>query len=456
MNDEFFYVTFLTIHIVFGVTHIDKIPKAYHRNVCTLIGLVTSVLLTGWDFVHQLALCSLTIVTIVLHRQTKAFNLYPLLNCIAFGYLFYFRFYCANNFSNMIMMMLALRMGGLGVELSEPEVRTDSALYETSIKDIVHYAFSYIGLLAGPYIRFRTFMDFMDGVCSTTFVQRKPFLMSRLAYFPIFITMFFASIYIAPIQPAKTAEFHDESGFFYTVWYMWVMFVGFRARLYIGFLLAECSCIASGLGAYPEHWVNRSGEGPKFRKILTDGDADRQRELNQLPGEPVQQQAIDFNTVCNVDVWGCEGSPTLKETMRSWNQTVQYWLAVNCYKRAPFNNRSIRMGITLIISAFWHGVSPGYYFCFITMVFFATAEDYLLEHFSEQKLFKIPTRTVQRILFAQIKMVVVAYLGVAFAMMRLPEIFLFYWNLYFVGHLGVAAILCYFFVAVKKSKAHIH
>lgn len=64
-----------------------------------------------------------------------------------------FRFYCANNFSNMIMMMLALRMGGLGVELSEPEVRTDSALYETSIKDIVHYAFSYIGLLAGPYIR---------------------------------------------------------------------------------------------------------------------------------------------------------------------------------------------------------------------------------------------------------------------------------------------------------------
>lgn len=75
------------------------------------------------------------------------------------------------------------------------------------------------------------------------------------------------------------------------------MFVGFRARLYIGFLLAECSCIASGLGAYPEHWVNRSGEGPKFRKILTDGDADRQRELNQLPGEPVQQQAIDFNTV---------------------------------------------------------------------------------------------------------------------------------------------------------------
>lgn len=67
-------------------------------------------------------------------------------------------------------------------------------------------------------IRFRTFMDFMDGVCSTTFVQRKPFLMSRLAYFPIFITMFFASIYIAPIQPAKTAEFHDESGFFYTVW----------------------------------------------------------------------------------------------------------------------------------------------------------------------------------------------------------------------------------------------
>lgn len=31
MNDEFFYVTFLTIHIVFGVTHIDKVRKSLPR-----------------------------------------------------------------------------------------------------------------------------------------------------------------------------------------------------------------------------------------------------------------------------------------------------------------------------------------------------------------------------------------------------------------------------------------
>lgn len=53
----------------------------------------------------------------------------------------------------MIMMLLVLRMGGLGAELSGSEARTDSALSDASLQDIVHYSFSYIGLLAGPYIR---------------------------------------------------------------------------------------------------------------------------------------------------------------------------------------------------------------------------------------------------------------------------------------------------------------
>ena len=63
------------------------------------------------------------------------------------------RFVCTNNFSNMIMMMLVLRMGGLGSEIDESEKQKSDDLRELSLIDIFHYAFSYMGLLAGPYVR---------------------------------------------------------------------------------------------------------------------------------------------------------------------------------------------------------------------------------------------------------------------------------------------------------------
>ncbi|OQR71496.1 lysophospholipid acyltransferase 7-like [Tropilaelaps mercedesae] len=460
MKDEFFYAGFLSGHIAFGALYMDKIPLAQRRSVCSLIGLATSVLLMGWDFLHQLALTLATIVIIVLHRRTKAFSLCGALNCICFGHLFYFRFYCENNFSNMIMMLLVLRMAGLGWELCDSGPRDDSTPMHVSVQDIVHYSFSYIGLLAGPYIRFRTFMDFMDGVCPTTFDERRHFLMARLLKFPLFSMVFIASLVIAPVEPAKTIEFHDQAGFLYTIWYMLAMFAGFRSRLYGGFVLAECSCIASGMGAYPEHWINRSGEGPTRRKMFSDFDSDNRKESEPSCGDRTcsnesfqrEAEAIDFETVVNFDAWGCESAPTIKETMRAWNKTVQYWLAVNCYKRVPFRSRAVRMAVTLAVSAFWHGVSPGYYLCFITMVFFATAEDYIVTHFSDRSSFVVPTGLVGRLLFAQIKMAVFAYLGIAFVMVRLPEILQFYWNLYFIGHLAVIVILAYFTVTLNKVK----
>ena len=43
--------------------------------------------------------------------------------------------------------------------------------------------------------------------------------------------------------------------------------------------------------------------------------------------------AYNFETVHNIDEYGCEFAPTVREGMRSWNMTVQYWLASNVYKR---------------------------------------------------------------------------------------------------------------------------
>ena len=41
----------------------------------------------------------------------------------------------------------------------------------------------------------------------------------------------------------------------------------------------------------------------------------------------------DFETIHNIDEWKCETALTVKEVLRYWNMSVQYWMATCVYKR---------------------------------------------------------------------------------------------------------------------------
>lgn len=59
--------------------------------------------------------------------------------------------------------------------------------------------------------------------------------------------------------------------------------------------------------------------------------------------------------------------------MKHWNICIQYWLAVNVYKRFP--NKQFRTAVTMFVSAFWHGVSTGHYICLVGAPFYLAVED---------------------------------------------------------------------------------
>lgn len=44
----------------------------------------------------------------------------------------------------------------------------------------------------------------------------------------------------------------------------------------------------------------------------------------------------DSETIHNVNEYGADFVSTVREGMRNWNMTVQYWLAVFVYKRVPW------------------------------------------------------------------------------------------------------------------------
>ena len=52
----------------------------------------------------------------------------------------------------------------------------------------------------------------------------------------------------------------------------------------------------------------------------------------KLPDDPVK---YDFETVHNIDEYGADFDDSVRGSLKTWNMTVQYWLAVNVHRRFP-------------------------------------------------------------------------------------------------------------------------
>lgn len=69
------------------------------------------------------------------------------------------------------------------------------------------------------------------------------------------------------IQYTQTDEFYKHP-FWFRLFYMVPMFIIFRTRLYMAWILSESMCMTSGLGAYPEASQPKCGQGPTDLKKL--------------------------------------------------------------------------------------------------------------------------------------------------------------------------------------------
>lgn len=73
----------------------------------------------------------------------------------------------------------------------------------------------------------------------------------------------------------------------------------------------------------------------------------------------------------------------MREALRFWNMTVQYWLVVNVYKRFPL--KPLRTVAVMVVSSMWHGVYSGYYLSLGSVPFVLVVED-LYEKIMRRKL----------------------------------------------------------------------
>lgn len=136
----------------------------------------------------------------------------------------------------------------------------DSSTWKVSFYDTLCYGYCYCGLMTGPYYRYTTYVDMLNQKIQ---IPSFHIALQRLQYLPFFIAIFVPVNMYFPAHHLKSDEYLDHPwGCIYQISYLVPLFIWFRIRFYIAWLLAESSCISLALGAYPEQIQCLPGQGP--------------------------------------------------------------------------------------------------------------------------------------------------------------------------------------------------
>lgn len=299
-----------------------------------------------------------------------------------FSYLLFFRtvvtfgFPEPTPFTNAVQLLLTLKMVSLANEVQEFTLAKKQEVTSFAkcpmigvipkmpgLVEILCYSYCYVGLMTGPFYRYRTYHDWLNQPDSSVIPSWQP-LLSRSKMIPIFGVFFLVVSHFFPLDYVRSEAFYEQR-LLYRLFYMMPIFFVFRMRFYVAWLCAECACIAAAFGAYPTAAKSRSGGGPAMQYEPLSRSAD---------GEESCSITYDYETIKNIDPHGTDFCVKVKDGMRYWNMTVQWWLAQYIYKNAPVRSYVMRSAWTMLISAYWHGIHPGYYLSFLTIPLCLAAE----------------------------------------------------------------------------------
>lgn len=440
---DIIYAGLLLLSILMGSFLYTIKTICLRQAFCTAFGLALVIIVSGWHAIHPLVVtvvnCFLVVYCPIRYRVKVCF-------VFCFGYLVFFKYLkmCGTNpppgITNSIQMILTLKMVGIAVELKilqEKQMSTTSEIsskvlgYEKAhmslgICDVFQYAFCYVGILVGPYYRYRTYRDFLT-MPYVTSVDRMAHCLSRMKVLPFYVALGLAVNHYFPAEYIGEDPFYNEHWVAYRLLYLWPVFLAFRMRMYVGFVLGECGCIAAGLGLYPTVAAAVPGAGPTNVLAL----------LDVCSRKDTSREEFDYETVHNVDECGCETSFTVREGIRNWNTTVQYWLAVYFYKRLPFG-KPLRTVLTMTLSSVWHGLQPGYFVCLVSASAFLVA-DHHLEMWARK--FGGMRFLLCHLFLWILKTEAFTYMVAAFLLLDLPRVWRYYLHVCFAGHIYVLLVI---------------
>ncbi|XP_051865767.1 lysophospholipid acyltransferase 7 [Pristis pectinata] len=442
--DELKYVSILAGSIPLGIC-MKQTGKLAREVGASVIGFTIVAATCGFHTFHSM-LCILVTWAIIRFCTRHCYNLTL---AWMFSYLLFFRMLgylhlpSPTPFANAVQLLLTLKMVSLAAELNPvylealsrakpgPTDRHPLARVMPGLREILCYSYCYLGIMTGPFYRYRTYQDWVQHSQLPQVPSWKP-LLHRLRLVPFYGAAFLLVSRLCPLEFVRTADF-AQCGFLYCLLYTAAIFFVFRMRFYVAWTFAESACIAAGFGAYPVTAQSRPGNGPTNTTYKSS-----------------EWHEYDYETIRNIDPYNTDFCSSVKDGMKYWNMTVQWWLASYIYRHAPMKPRLLRVGWTMLVSAFWHGLHPGYYLSFLTIPVCLAAEG-VMETGVRQRLGPRP-RLAYDWLHWFWKMRAYDYMCAGFVLLTLPDTLAHWRRLYFYMHLLSLALFILGYLASPQGR----
>ncbi|XP_053546707.1 lysophospholipid acyltransferase 7 [Bombina bombina] len=439
--DELTYLAILICSIPVGFLFKNASPQVKQLGGAA-VGLLLTLITCQIHVLHSVV----TIIGIWLILKLSPRSCHFLALGWTFTYLLFFRTVTyfgipvPTPFTNAVQLLLTLKLVSLANEVQEfcrskKQEMTSFSKHSVvgvipsipSLAEIFFYSYCYVGLMTGPFYRYKTYYDWLHQLDSPSIPSWKP-LITRLKPAPVFGVLFLLVSYYFPLDYVKTDEFYD-SAFLFRLFYMVPIFFVFRMRFYVAWIFSECGCIAAAFGAYPVAAKSRSGGGPTVEYSVLERNTD---------GSKVEQQ-YDYETVKNIDCYGTDFCVKVKDGMRYWNMSVQWWLAQYIYKNSPVKSFVFGNAWTMLISAYWHGIHPGYYLSFLTIPLCLASEGAM--EFGLRRRLSDSGKMVFDWVHWFLKMRAYDYMCMGFVLLTFSDTVRYWRSIYFLIHVVAVFIL---------------
>ena len=232
-------------------------------------------------------------------------------------------------------------------ELVNTYMKEKKIIEEPSLLESLSFTFHYSSCIIGPSIEFADFRNFINQsneYADIPFNKVVAHVGKRLCYWIVYTVIYLVGTANFPIKFLYSEEFGNKN-ILYKYVYIYMAGNILRSRFYTGWTLSHCAMSMSGIT------YGKKGSEEHFNK------------------------AICF------DYYGVEIEPNPKKKITKWNITVHLWLKYSVFLRLKNVTefglflKSIHKSlefiakinpelITFMISAFWHGFYPNYYFFF--------------------------------------------------------------------------------------------
>uniref|UniRef100_A0A1B0DAP9 Uncharacterized protein n=1 Tax=Phlebotomus papatasi TaxID=29031 RepID=A0A1B0DAP9_PHLPP len=231
-----------------------------------------------------------------------------------------------------------------------------SLLISTRKISLTPHSLSSKGILAGPIVFYRDYMEFIEGYHILKHAPGSSSAMSgsywgkeiiqepspmksvinKVAASLICAYIFMKFVTMYPIETIKEDEFINNTSMVYKFWFVMMATTVCRFKYYHAWLFADAICNNSGLG---------------FNGYEVDGTA-------------------KWDMISNINVIGFEFGTNFRDCINSWNMGTNRWLRMIVYERVPKKYGTV---LTFALSALWHGFYPGYYVTFASGALFVMA-----------------------------------------------------------------------------------